>query len=154
MNGTFSHYDPGQRLQFLGPLCNWLSPDYSFSPLLDLASFHSGVHRRLTQRRHSVGRRETRAKVAVYYRLFRPCPSCQPMAVHQGGEMTLKRAADLVRATGVRRFVISSDAGQSHNPWPDDMLRAFINCLYDVEITEDEIHQMVVTNPATLLGLL
>jgi len=80
--------------------------------------------------------------------------SCQPMAVHQGGEMTLKRAADLVSAASVERCVISSDAGQSHNPWPDDALRAFINCLYDVGITENEIHQMVVTNPATLLGLL
>jgi len=43
MNRTFSHYDPGRYLQFLGPFRKWLSPDYSFSPLLDLASFHYGI---------------------------------------------------------------------------------------------------------------
>jgi hypothetical protein len=79
--------------------------------------------------------------------------SCQPMAVNQGGEMTLKRAVDLIHLSGVERCVISSDAGQTHNPWPDDALRAFINCLYDVGMPEEGIGDMVVTNPAKLMGL-
>lgn len=79
--------------------------------------------------------------------------SCQPMAVNQGAEMTLNRAVDLVRLAGVERCILSSDAGQTHNPWPDDALRAFINSLHDVGIAGDEIRQMVVANPAALLGL-
>jgi hypothetical protein len=75
------------------------------------------------------------------------------MAVNQGSEMTLKRAVDLVRLAGVERCVISSDAGQTHNPWPDDALRAFINCFYDIGMPEGEIRDMAVTNPAKLMGL-
>ena len=79
--------------------------------------------------------------------------SCQPMAVNQGSEMTLRRVVDLVRLAGVDRCVISSDAGRTHNPWPDDVLRAFINCFYDMGMPEGEIHDMAVANPAKLMGL-
>ncbi len=79
--------------------------------------------------------------------------SCQPMAVNQGAEMTLNRAAELIGLAGVARCVISSDAGQPHNPWPDDALRAFINSLHDIGIPAEDIREMVVTNPAKLMNL-
>ncbi len=75
------------------------------------------------------------------------------MAVNQGSEMTLTRAVDLVRLAGVERCVISSDAGQTHNPWPDDALRAFINSFYDIGMPEEDLRAMAVTNPAKLLSL-
>jgi hypothetical protein len=79
--------------------------------------------------------------------------SCQPMAVNQGSQMTLTRAVELVRLAGVERCVISSDAGQTHNPWPDDALRAFINCFFDIGMPEEDLRAMTVTNPAKLLSL-
>ena len=78
---------------------------------------------------------------------------CQPMAFYQGGGMLITQAADLIRGAGVGQCVIATDAGQPYSPWPDDELRAFMNCLFDVGFSEKEIHRMMVDNPAKLLDL-
>ena len=78
---------------------------------------------------------------------------CQPMAFHQGGGMLLQQAVDLINGAGVGQCVVSTDAGQPYSPWPDEELRAFMNCLYDVGLTETDIRRIMVTNPARLLGL-
>jgi hypothetical protein len=78
---------------------------------------------------------------------------CQPMAFHQGGGMLLQQAKDLVDGAGVGQCVVSTDAGQPYSPWPDEELRAFMNCLYDVGLTETDIRRLMVDNPARLLGL-
>jgi hypothetical protein len=78
---------------------------------------------------------------------------CQPMAFHQGGGMLLQQAVDLINAAGVGQCVVATDAGQPYSPWPDEELRAFMNCLYDVGLTETDIRRVMVDNPARLLGL-
>lgn len=78
---------------------------------------------------------------------------CQPMAFHQGGGMLLQQAADLVNGAGVGQCIVATDAGQPYSPWPDEELRAFMNCLYDVGLTEKDIRLLMVENPARLLGL-
>jgi len=78
---------------------------------------------------------------------------CQPMAFYQGSGMTVRQAVELVNGAGVGQCVISTDAGQPYSPWPDDELRAFMNCLFDAGLTEQDIHRMMVTNPARLLDL-
>ena len=78
---------------------------------------------------------------------------CQPMAFQQGSGMTVMQAAELIHGAGTGQCVISTDAGQPYSPWPDDELRAFMNCLFDVGFSETEIHHMMVSNPAKLLGL-
>src|SRR5262249_4867398 len=77
----------------------------------------------------------------------------QPMALHQGGGMLLQQAVDLIRGAGVGQCVVSTDAGQPYSPWPDEELRAFMNCLYDVGLTEHDIRRVMAQNPARLLGL-
>jgi hypothetical protein len=78
---------------------------------------------------------------------------CQPMAFHQGGGMLLQQAVDLINGAGVGQCVVATDAGQPYSPWPDEELRAFMNCLYDVGLTETDIRRVMVENPARLLGL-
>jgi hypothetical protein len=78
---------------------------------------------------------------------------CQPMAFYQGSGMTLRQAADLIHGAGTSQCLIATDAGQPYSPWPDDELRAFMNCLFDVGFDEKEIRRMMVDNPAKLLGL-
>jgi ABC-type glycerol-3-phosphate transport system substrate-binding protein len=65
---------------------------------------------------------------------------CQPMAFHQGGGMLLQQAVDLINGAGVGQCVVATDAGQPYSPWPDEELRAFMNCLYDVGLTETDIN--------------
>jgi len=78
---------------------------------------------------------------------------CQPMAFHQGGGMLLQQAVDLINGAGVGQCVVATDAGQPYSPWPDEELRAFMNCLYDVGLTETDIRRVMAENPARLLGL-
>jgi Family of unknown function (DUF6282) len=78
---------------------------------------------------------------------------CQPMAFHQGGGMLLQQAKDLIDRAGVGQCVVSTDAGQPYSPWPDEELRAFMNCLYDVGVGEKDIRRIMADNPAKLLGL-
>jgi hypothetical protein len=77
----------------------------------------------------------------------------QPMAFHQGGGMLLRQVAELVREAGVARCIVATDAGQPYSPWPDEELRAFVNCLYDAGMDEATIRRLTAENPARLLGL-
>jgi hypothetical protein len=78
---------------------------------------------------------------------------CQPMAFYQGSGMTVRQAADLIHGAGTSQCLIATDAGQPYSPWPDDELRTFMNCLFDVGFDEKEIRRMMVDNPAKLLGV-
>ena len=75
------------------------------------------------------------------------------MAFHQGGGMLLGQVADLVTRAGVDQCIVATDAGQPYSPWPDEELRAFVNCLFDVGMDEPTIRRLVSENPARLLGL-
>jgi hypothetical protein len=76
-----------------------------------------------------------------------------PMARHLMPGMSLAMARDLIKAVGAERMVLSTDSGQIHNPWPPDILRAFINSLIAVGISADDLRYMVVDQPQKLLGL-
>jgi hypothetical protein len=58
-----------------------------------------------------------------------------------------------IDALGASRCVLISDAGQRHNPTPVESLRVFAQCLYEKGISERDIERMIVSNPASLLGL-
>jgi hypothetical protein len=76
-----------------------------------------------------------------------------PMARHLMPGMSLAMARDLVKAVGAERMVISTDSGQIHNPWPADILRAFLNSMIAVGIRAEDLRYMVVDQPRKLLGL-
>jgi hypothetical protein len=76
-----------------------------------------------------------------------------PMAIYQAGGMTLKQALELVHSIGADRCVLSTDAGQPFNPWPDEALRIFAQLLHEVGVSERNLHQMMVANPRRLLRI-
>lgn len=53
---------------------------------------------------------------------------------------------------GSRHIVLSSDLGQVSNPYPDDSLNEFVNGLLERGIYQNEIDQMIRTNPEWLLS--
>jgi len=61
--------------------------------------------------------------------------------------------AQAIRAIGVKSCILASDLGQAGNPLHPDGLAAFYAGLMKEGITEAEIKQMSVTNPAQALGL-
>ena len=56
-----------------------------------------------------------------------------------------------IRRIGVARMVISSDAGQIHNPPPVEALRIAVQLLLEEGFSSEEIRTMLHTNPAKLL---
>ena len=94
------------------------------------------------------------ADMAAHGAVLEICANiAQPMAFHQGGGMLLGQVADLVTQAGVDQCIVATDAGQPYSPWPDEELRAFVNCLFDVGMDESTIRRLVSENPARLLGL-
>ena len=76
-----------------------------------------------------------------------------PMALHQAEGFTLEQAVELVEAVGADQCIMGSDAGQPFNPWPDEALRIFAQLLYEVGVSEEDLHKMMVANPRKLLRI-
>jgi len=66
---------------------------------------------------------------------------------------TPKRYAEMIKAVGAERCVMSTDFGQVHNPPPPEGLRIFIRAMRENGVSDDEIRMMVSENPAKLLGI-
>ena len=66
---------------------------------------------------------------------------------------TFETAADLVRRLGGAHVVLSSDAGQAHNPSPPESLRVFAQSLHELGVPEDELRRALVDTPRGLVGL-
>lgn len=64
-----------------------------------------------------------------------------------------KDVAKAIKAVGAERCLLSSDAGQRHNPPASEALRQMIQMMRESGISGDELHIMTRTNPAKLLGL-
>lgn len=75
------------------------------------------------------------------------------MLRHHGGGMQLEWVAALVSKVGADRVVISSDCGQIHNASPVEALRAFLNAVKAVGVSEEEISTMIRDTPRVVLGL-
>lgn len=66
---------------------------------------------------------------------------------------TAAAIAEAVAVLGASRCVLTSDAGQRHNPYPGEALRVFGQQLHELGIPLDDIYKMIRSNPAQLLGL-
>ncbi|HET8528539.1 MAG TPA: DUF6282 family protein [Gaiellaceae bacterium] len=75
------------------------------------------------------------------------------MLRHHGGGMQLEWVASLISHVGADRVVISSDCGQIHNAQPVEALRAFLNAVKAVGVSEEEISTMIRDVPRVVLGL-
>lgn len=65
----------------------------------------------------------------------------------------IRTAAEQIQALGAEHCIIGTDLGVYTLPAPVEGLREFVACLLDLGISPENIHQLVATNPARLLGL-
>lgn len=65
---------------------------------------------------------------------------------------TVAENAELLLRFGGDRVVVSSDAGQDHNPAPPEALSAFAQSLHEHGVPERELRKALVDTPARLLG--
>jgi Family of unknown function (DUF6282) len=64
---------------------------------------------------------------------------------------TVQEAAEILMRLGGDAVVISSDAGQAHNPSPPEALRSFAQALYEQGVAETEIATALSATPRRLL---
>lgn len=61
--------------------------------------------------------------------------------------------AESIRVLGASSCVLVTDYGQKHNIPPVQALSEFVEQLLNQGISEEEIKQMIVTNPKRLLSI-
>jgi predicted TIM-barrel fold metal-dependent hydrolase len=66
---------------------------------------------------------------------------------------TVQQNIDAIRALGPDHVILSSDSGQVGQPYPDDMMGLMAGRFRELGVTTAELRKMMVTNPATLLGV-
>jgi Family of unknown function (DUF6282) len=64
---------------------------------------------------------------------------------------TVEQAAEALRRLGGDAVVVSSDAGQAHNPSPPEALGSFAQALYDLGVGERELSKALRHTPLRLL---
>jgi len=65
----------------------------------------------------------------------------------------IRDAYDAIRELGPEHVILSSDAGQMGNPYPDDMLAITAGKFREMGMTTAEIYTIMAENPAKLLGI-
>jgi hypothetical protein len=65
---------------------------------------------------------------------------------------TLENTVRLFRRAGASNVVLSSDAGQPHNPSPPEALRVFAQSLYERGLPAQDVRRALTDNPRGLLG--
>jgi len=58
-----------------------------------------------------------------------------------------------VKAVGIERCILTTDFGQDANPPPPEGFRMMLTIMLRLGLSEKELHTLVKTNPARLLGL-
>lgn len=67
-------------------------------------------------------------------------------------DVTLDRCVDVMRRVGSQSVVVSSDAGQPHNPSPTEALRSFAQSLHERGVPAADVRRSLVDTPTRLLG--
>lgn len=68
-------------------------------------------------------------------------------------EITVQQYLDTMRAIGTAHVILSSDGGQMNRPAPDDMMAVVAGQLKAKGMTNAELRQIMVENPAKALGI-
>lgn len=68
-------------------------------------------------------------------------------------EFTVQQYYDAIRAIGTDHVILSSDSGQMNRPMPDDAIAYVAGQLRTKGLTDAELRQIMIDNPARLLGL-
>jgi hypothetical protein len=67
-------------------------------------------------------------------------------------DTTVAACAEVARRLGPERTVLSSDAGQRHNPAPHEALRAFAQSMHEAGVPAADVRRMLHETAAGLLG--
>ncbi len=67
-------------------------------------------------------------------------------------DVTLERCVEVMRRVDGDSVVVSSDAGQLHNPSPPEALRSFAQSLHERGVAAADVRRALVDTPAGLLG--
>ena len=67
-------------------------------------------------------------------------------------ETTVAACAEVARRLGPDAVVLSSDAGQRHNPSPPEALRAFAQSIHEAGVPTADVRRMLCETPAGLVG--
>jgi hypothetical protein len=78
---------------------------------------------------------------------------CFVSTTHRCGFVPLARIAEAIAEVGAASTVLASDLGQPDTPAPVDGLRLYADMLAAEGFDRDVVRRMMVTNPASLLGL-
>jgi hypothetical protein len=68
------------------------------------------------------------------------------------GKVPWEQVVENIRQVGPSSTVLSTDLGQTTNPYVDEGLSLYLDRLLDAGLSESEIEQMVRRNPAQVLG--
>src|SRR6266508_3531484 len=66
---------------------------------------------------------------------------------------TVTKVADAINTIGPSHALLVSDTGQRHNPMPADALRIFAQSIFESGVSGEDVHRLIMVNPAELLGL-
>ena len=76
-----------------------------------------------------------------------------PMSRHFAKGMELRDVAAVFKAVSEDRVIISTDAGQIHNPQPTALMETFLKCVRAIGVPEQAVRFSVTRNPARLIGV-
>ena len=73
------------------------------------------------------------------------------MPMHQ--RLELSKIVEAIREVGPAQTVLTTDAIQTWNPPPPELMRMYVASLLYLKMEEDLIAKMIKENPAKILGL-
>jgi len=73
------------------------------------------------------------------------------MPMHQ--RLELSRIVEAIQEIGPSQTVLTTDAIQTWNPPPPELMRMYIASLLQLNIEEEAIRRMIQENPVKILGL-
>lgn len=95
---------------------------------------------------------EDRKRIVKDYGVKLEMVYAQPLG---GGiyKKNLPENVETMKEIGCENFIVSTDSGQTQNPYWYESMIEYIDYLYDAGFTKKEIDQMTKTNPGKMLGL-
>jgi hypothetical protein len=77
--------------------------------------------------------------------------TCFDFCEHIKHPLSMEKVKHIIRRLGTDRVILTSDGGQTYNPFPVEMLRSLLRELL-AEFPAGEIRRMLVDNPEHLMG--
>jgi hypothetical protein len=71
--------------------------------------------------------------------------------MHQ--RLELSKIVEAIQEVGPSRTVLTTDAIQTWNPPPPELMRMYVGSLLQLNVNEEAIRKMIQENPSKILGL-